>query len=157
MKKKSLKWGETPWDKMKKPELLREVWRMYSALRSLYSVVKMDAATSTNPYFYSKTGVGGNALEKGRQIIEPLFRQYKEGESDIFRSFFRYADDLLFDQSVGYTMIGSRWTVCPECGVMIGDNPKGESSVGKPCHMGKKDCAGIMRPLLWDDLRKDGK
>ncbi len=156
MRKKSLKWGQTPWDKMSKEELLHEVWRMYSAMRALYSVVKMDRERSdaiTITHYFGRNGVGGNALEKGRQILEPLFGQYKDGEGDLYRSFFRYADDLLFDQSTGYTMIGGLWHVCPECGTMIGDNPRGESSNGKPCHMGKKDCKGIMRPLTWDDLK----
>jgi len=154
-KKKTLKWGETPWDNMTKDELLLEVRRMYSAMRSLYSVVKMDAGMSSNGAYFGKNGVGGNALEKGRQIIEPLFNQYENGEEDIYRSFFRYADDLLFDGLGGFTMISSRWHVCPECGLMIGENPRGRKLLNERCGdvSPNEKCNGIMRLLSWDDLK----
>ncbi len=158
IKKKSLKWGETPWDNMTKEELLREVQRMYSALRSLYSVMRMEADTREhfggNMLYFGKSGVGGAALEKGRQVIEPLFEQY-DGEEDIYRSFFRYADDLLFDRSTGY-MIGDGWAICPECGSMYGETSDGKSSVGELCSaypLGKKGCKGVLRALTWDDFK----
>jgi hypothetical protein len=156
MKKKSLEWGETPWDNMTRDELLFQIKRMYSALRSLYAVVKMEEVTQENHPYFGKEGVGGDALEKGRQIIEPLFNQYKGGEEDIYRSFFRYADDLLFDQSTEYTTIGSRWHVCPECGMMIGENPNGEKLLGRRCGdvSPNEKCNGILRALTWDDLKK---
>lgn len=154
MKKKILEWGETPWDGMTRGELLREIQRMYSAMRSLYSVVRMHQAGNENHPYFGKAGVAGNALEKGRQILEPLWGQLKNGEEDMFRCFFRYADDLLFDQRAGYTMIGSGWAICPKCGVMLGATGNGETMFGKPCNMGKNDCKGIMRPLTWGDMRK---
>lgn len=155
MKKKSLEWGQTPWDDMSKDELLHEVWRMYSAMRSLYSVLKMHEVDNKNHPYFSKSGVGGNAIEKGRQILEPLFNQYENGESDIYRSFFRYADDLLFDTSTGYTMVGSGWNVCPKCGTMIGTNPNGTNPTGTPCQFCKEEPRGVYRLLTWEDLKSN--
>ena len=160
MKKKNLKWGETPWDNMTREELLLEVRRMYSALRSLYSVVRVDAATRVhfggNTRYYSETGVGGAALEKGRQVIESLFAQYENGEEDIYRAFFRYADQLLFDTSTGYEFLSKEWHVCTECGTMLGENPRGKKLLGARCSdvFGLKKCNGTYRLLTWDDLKK---
>jgi hypothetical protein len=150
---KKLKWGETPWDKMSHPEMLREIQRMYSALEDLYSVVNMTKYGNEDSPYYSSHGVGGNALEKGRQILEPLREKYDDG---MFRSFFRYADDLLFEQTPGFTMIGSRWHVCPVCGWMVAENPNGEKITGKRCGdvLFKKDCDGILSPITWDNLAR---
>lgn len=161
MRKKSPKWGETPWDNMSREELFQEVLRMYSALRSLYAVVRMDADArehfGESVVYYGKTGVGGAALEKGRQVVEPLFEKYKEGEGDIYRSFFRYADDLLFDTSTGYEFLRKEWHICTECRTMLGENPRGNKLLGARCHdvFGLKDCNGTYRLITWDDLKKE--
>jgi hypothetical protein len=160
MRKKSLKWGETPWDNMSQEELLREVQRIYSACRSLYSVVRMDADMKErfggNTVYYSQTGVGGAALEKGRQVIDALFEKYKEGEHDLFSSFFRYADDLLFDTSTGYDFLRKEWHICTECRTMLGENSRGRKLLGAKCSdvFGLKTCNGTYRLITWDDLKK---
>lgn len=151
MRKKTLKWGRTPWDKMTRKELLFEVKRMYSALLSVNSELRSCSFFIINPYYFGKTGGGGRALEKARQVLESIHNQYKEGDMSLYTVFFRYADDLLFDRSTGYR-IGSGWAVCPVCGMMISENGEGESMIGKPCEMGAKDCPGIFRALSWEDL-----
>ena len=161
MRKKSLKWGETPWDNMGKDELLREVQRMYSAARSLYAIVRMDADMREhfggNTVYFGKTGVGGAALEKGRQVIDALFERYKEGEGDVYSSFFRYADDLLFDTSTGYEFLRKEWHICTKCKTMLGENPRGKKLLGARCSdvFGLKDCDGTYRLITWDDLKKE--
>lgn len=45
-RRKHLKWGETPWDKLSREELLRTVQRYHSALSSLDSCLSMSRATS---------------------------------------------------------------------------------------------------------------
>jgi hypothetical protein len=143
--KTDLKWGQTPWDDMTKEELLREVQRMYAALSNANSVMKMARYGNENSPFWGNEGTGGKALEMSRQILEPLDRY---GEA-IYRRFFRYAYDLLFDQT--NFKIGFDWQVCPMCGVMLGSG----HDEGRPCEMGKPGCTGIMRKLTWDDLKPD--
>jgi hypothetical protein len=161
-----LEFGETPWDKMSREELLREVQRMYAATTGLYSVVRMSKATDQiragmgpesddppNPY-WGKSGVGGNELEKARQVIDPLDDRY--GSGNIYRAFFRYANDLLFEDN-GYEMIHDNWMVCPECGAMYGSRYK---MIERPCAsepFGKPGCPGVLRKLQWSDMEKKGE
>jgi hypothetical protein len=146
---KELKWGETPWDNLSREELLLEIKRMYSALVSVKSALSMLSFPEGLPYF-SIRGTGGRALEKARQVLQPIHEKF-EG-SAIYSSYFRYADDLLFER--GEYRIGSGWAVCPECGVMLGETGDGKSSVGEKCRHGKKDCDGVLRPIQWSDLEK---
>lgn len=143
--KRKLLWGETPWDKYRQNDLLKEVWRIYSALNSLYSAVRV--ATVNDVASYWKQGMGGAALEKAKQILAPLAAKYTEEE--IYRAFFRYADDLLFDCSQ-HQYLGSNWVVCPQCGRAVGDT----KAIGEICKVALRfgDCVGIMRPLEWQDL-----
>lgn len=153
--KKTLEWGRTPWDEMNREELLREVERMYSALLSVNSALKLTRFNEEGNPFFGTSGTGGRALEKARQILEPLHAQYEEGDGELYRAYFRYADDLLFDRSTGYR-IGAGWAVCPECGVMIGESMDGKSKIGESCGTvfpTNDKCPGVMRALSWDDLK----
>lgn len=159
---KTLKWGQTPWDKMNRADLVRECQRMYAALVGLNSVVKMHRASDQmragmdpesddppNPY-WGKTGVGGNELEKARQVLEPLHEKY--GQTEIYRAFFRYANDLLFETN-GFEMIGNAWVICPECQQMVGTRMR--DLTGRPCAkegLGKPGCGGVLRKLTWEDM-----
>lgn len=147
----SLEWGQTPWDGLSRDELLREVQRMYAAVTALGSVVRSHRHMSPESPYWGTRGVGGRALEMERQIVEPLDTMY--GSDALFRSFFRYALDLLFDCSV--YEIGSDWAVCPECGQMVGIRL--HSAAGLPCSsagLGKPACSGILRPIQWNDLER---
>lgn len=154
---KELKWGETPWDHLDKADLLRTVQRMYSAVLSLHSALSLcnhnDERSGYQGGYWGFDGTGGVALERGRQVLDPIHEEYSE--EDIYRSFFRYANDLLFDRSRGYR-VGFGWTVCPVCGLMIGENMMGESLLGKRCSevypRGEGRCEGIFRELTWEDL-----
>lgn len=155
-KPKTLRWGETPWDNLSREELLREVQRMYAAVSAMYSALRITAHGQESGY-WGPSGTGGSAIEMGRQIVEPLRERYGDG---MYRAFFRYALDLLFEQRSGY-QIGHGWAVCPECGRMAGD-PEGHSFVGRRCaellHLrAEGPCAGVLRPLEWADLEKRGR
>jgi hypothetical protein len=56
------------------------------------------------------------------------------------RMYYRYADQLLFDDDD----LGFRWRVCNKCGQMNGI-PCGQRQ--RPCSCGEK-----MRPIEWSDL-----
>lgn len=148
---KDLKYGETPWDSLSRDELLREVQRMYAAISAMYSALRIASHGDTSGY-WGPQGTGGEAIEMGRQIIEPLHEAYESER--IYRAFFRYAVDLLFQSPPGYRICFG-WAVCPACGQMFGDMPDGRSAVGLRCaDLYPKDCAGVLRPLEWSDLEK---
>ena len=150
MATKKLAWGETPWDDMSKEELLRTVQQMYSALNAAQSVLYQVSYGQVGGY-WGKSGSGGTSREKVRQIIESIHKEYSQ--EDIYRCFFRYADDLLFD-STNYK-IGSQWVVCPECGRMYGNNVRESNIEGLRCDlMLRTDCSGTLRKLCWDDLNE---
>jgi hypothetical protein len=146
--KRELPWGQTPWDTFSRQVLLHEVWRMYSALVSCYSALRICKVTASDSCsYFGSGGTGWRALEKGRQILDPLYHSY--GEEERWRAFFRYADDLLFDDP-----IGAAWVVCPNCGRTYGRllNSK-ETQEGKRCQeiMGVS-CPGILRKFMWTDI-----
>lgn len=174
--KKHLKWGETPWDGLSREELIRECQRMYAALQSAQSIMcqyrirslwprlpvgttqdgahdALEAIAKVDPYWGH--GVGASCMEEVRQAMSLVD---KFDNDDVYRSFFRYARDLLFEDRDGL-QLGFGWDVCPVCGVMIGRSGDGERHSGMACKetttLGRTDgqmCPGILRPLQWSDL-----
>lgn len=147
---KELTWGQTPWDDLDRDTLLREVQKMASALQSANSVMRIVKASAPDHPFWAE-GSGWTALAKVEQALGRL-DQY-EGEN-VYRSFYRYADDLLFERTPG-ARIGFGWAVCPVCGQMLGEGVDGHSQIGTPCnsHINKK-CPGVLRALEWSDLEE---
>lgn len=140
-------WGQTPWDSLSKEQLLREVQRMYSACVSARSTLRiMRVQDQFSPFWTSQHGTGYRALSKLDQIVEPVEREF-DGE-DIYRMFYRYADDLLFTAEDGFG-----WYVCPVCNRMIarGGASSTETYDGKPCKY-TPNCKGIYRKLTWEDM-----
>ena len=152
MSKKQLAWGQTPWDDLDRDELLREVQRMASALQSANSVLSMISAAEPAHPFWTR-GTGARAAAKVEQALARL-TEY-DGEN-IYRSFYRYADDLLFDSTT--MRIGWGWAVCPVCDQMIGEGIDEQSAVGTTCasHLNTK-CPGVLRAITWDDLTPRGE
>lgn len=144
MSEPKMKWGETPWDDWSRDDMLRELQRMYSAIISTRSALRVLQVGSERSPFWGAGGTGGRALSKADQIEE----RYHERGEDIYRAFFRYADDLLFNG------LGSGWMVC-ERGHMLGRQLDGASPL--LCLLCKS--TGLeptpMRPLTWDDLRRE--
>jgi hypothetical protein len=150
MNEKSLEWGQTPWDNLSREELLREVWRMYLALRATDTVMAQFQYGHEASPFWSPGGTGGKAAEMLRQILGPLHEQFSSGE--MYDRFFRYAGDLLFDGSTGYRT-GHGWAICSVCGAMYagaGEPPIGQSCGSRP--MGEPGCQGVFRLLQWEDF-----
>ena len=150
MEKKRLEWGQTPWDSMSKEDLIREVQRMYSAVGSLESCLSMQKSVCPESPYWGAGGAGGRALSKADQVQQSVEKTYDR--DDLYRSFYRYADDLLFNG------VGFGWDICPKCGMMIGASIDGSRHTGKMCGdaIGMQDgtCTGILRPIQWDDIRK---
>lgn len=148
-----LEWGQTPWDDLSKEELLKEVQKMFSALMSAMSVLKMNMIGYENsPFWSNRKGTGARAIEKARQVIDPIYGKFDR--ESIYRSFYRTANDLLFDNSK--FDLGFGWSVCPICGLMIGADIDGKRHDGEICQevmLTRSGCNGILRPLIWDDLR----
>lgn len=160
-----LQWGQTPFDHLTKDELLRSAQMMYSALLAAKSVLKMcriefqplDYLWRENltgedfTGFWGCEGLGGSALEKVEQAIQKYSADYTI--ENIYQSFYRYAEDLLFDCSK--YKIGCRWIVCDKCGQMVGQS-KDEFLVGRTCSdflvCRQQEC-GKFRELNWQDLQ----
>ncbi len=148
---KDLNWGETPFDNLSPEDMLRELQRAYSALLSCRSALSMLRGHERTAY-WSKEGTGGHAIAKADSVIEPVENEH--GSEQIYRSFYRYADDLLFEDC------GMRfnWDVCPKCGTMLGAGADGKRHTGQVCSEGfpgqAAKCDGVFRPLTWDDLAK---
>lgn len=139
---KTLNWGETPWDSLTREELLREVQRTYIALLHCRSVMKLSRGPNPEPnsFWDSERGTGNRAMAMANQVLNPISAEFSDEE--IYRSFFRYAVDLLFDG------LGEGWVVCPKCDIMLGAIEK----AGQPCS--ENGCDGVMRKLQWSVLAK---
>lgn len=152
-KKKELQWGETPFHKMSPEELLRAAIRMYDAAVSAKSALALSSyGQEINPFWTA--GTGGCALEKCRQVVDPIEKEYDR--EDIYRSFYRPAVDLLWKDN-GSIVLTTSWAICPECGQMVGtSHGRHAPSWGKVCSEVipcSTDCKGILRPMTWEDMK----
>lgn len=156
-KSKELQWGETPFHKMSPEELLRAAIRMYDACVSAKSALALCEANDKvrwpiNPYWAE--GTGGRALEKCRQVVDPIELRYSS--EAIWRSFYRPAVDLLWKDNPPI-ILTTGWAICPKCGQMVGTSRRlHESAHGKVCKDAMSfspDCDGILRPMTWEDMK----
>jgi hypothetical protein len=134
--------GQTPWDSLSREELLRVVQRFYSALNSSQSVLQLCKTNMPDGPFWHDGGSGGKALLKADEALAP----YEDQQEAIYRAFFRYADDLLFNNP----NIGFQWAVCTSCNAVFAD---GEPRVPPDC----ADCGHPTRPYTWDDITRDSR
>jgi len=156
---KELRWGETPWDKMSRKELLREVEMMWSAIDSAGAVlVNLQLTDKDHPYW--NTGPGGTALEKCNQVRDKIAAEYHK--EDVYKAFFRYSDSLLFKAS---TSIGHwyNWLVCSDCDWMCTTDILKYATIGGSEAEGTcPACNGKFRAITWEDMspvkkeKKDG-
>lgn len=146
-----LQWGETPFDNLTRDELWLMCQRMYAAIGAMESCLNITKYFDSHSPYWGYDGSGGRALEMARQILDPINKEFDS--KSIYRAFFRYANDLLFESN-GYR-IGFGWSVCPKCGTMLGESSSGEKSEGRNCIA--KDCNGVLRPLEWKDLKTKAK
>ena len=141
-----LSFGTTPFDRMTKEDLLLTTKRLYSALVSTRYILGMDFVRDSGAPFWTK-GSGFRALSRAEQALDPIHQQYSV--EDIFRSYFRYADDLLF------TGVGFGWVVCGKCGRCVAKEAAVEECIGKKCVdlIGlDPSCDGVIEKLDWKHL-----
>lgn len=144
MAKHKLKWGETPWDHLSREDLIREVQRFYSAAIAAQTALKLSSMNDPHsPYWATTNGTGGMALAKIDMALDRS-EAAKFDSEDLYRSFFRYAADLLFTSELGFG-----WWICDKCGTMLGAPAEGQQRTQKCI-----DCkTEQLRPITWDDLK----
>lgn len=153
-RRKPLAFGETPFHKMTKKQLITVACQMYAALSRTRSQLAISKETDAliNPHntpYWGRSGMGGLALEMAVQALEAALFGY--ARENVYRAFFRYANDLLFD-STTYE-IGSGWMVCTACKTMLGSR---HNRRGMACReVFNSQCTGVLRPLTWDDLKPE--
>lgn len=136
---KDLRWGETPYDDLTRGELLRLVQAQHSALVSCSSVLRLMRTGQKDSPFWLDRGAGYGALHKAMSLLKLSGALGMNDESEsIHRSFFRYADSLLFPD-----LDGARWYVTPD-GAMFSPGPPREGQEGA-------------RPMEWKDLLPNNK
>lgn len=148
---KELKWGETPWDDLSKEELLREVQRMFSALQSAQSVLRILRVQDPVSLFWQMDGSGGRALNRIEQALDAVYQTHDK--ESLYRTFFRYAASLLFS-----VPDEEKWLICPTCGCMWSgkENARHVGTPHKEYPMAPdRECQGILRWLEWNDLAKE--
>lgn len=149
---KELKYGQTPWDNLSREEMLMEIQRMYAALVSANSVLRIvRCRDESSPFWRRPTknthgGSGGHAEMKCTMILDRIHAEYDS--EDVYRAFFRYVVDLLFSPELGF-----RWTACDGCPHFYEDNVETPSLIGQPCEDCKREGRHFLRrPLEWKDL-----
>ena len=135
-------WGETPFDDMDREELLRTAQRLWSGMVSARSCLRVFRAIDESSPYWCPQGAGGRALAKMDEVHEALSPDDEASES-IYRSFFRYADDLLFENAT----LSSGWMICDK-GHMI-------ARISGPPLTDCTMCKRPMRPIEWRDLSPD--
>ena len=142
MKPRKLPWGKSPFDDMPHDELLLWARRMYAACTSSRHVLTMLRRDERGG-FWGRDGSGGQSLSMLDLVVDGIERRFDH--ESIYRSFYRYAVDLLFTPEHGFG-----WRICgePGCDDMIGQGPD-EHRV--PCCPRHPDAP--MRRITWDDLK----
>lgn len=135
-------------DTFTKETFIRHAQRMYAALTSSYSVMKQLQLETKESSYWDSEQEGGIAFQLVNDILLPLHE--KVNENELYYNFFRYANELLFQDQVKTSI----WLVCPTCKQMYGFG--NQDDIGKPCHeidLFVKECKGNVRKLEWEDLQ----
>lgn len=148
-KPKRLAWGKSPFDDMDPDELLFWARRMYAVCTEARSVMALCHSADPWSSFWSLRGSGGDALVKANTVVEEIERRFDH--ESIYRSFYRYAVDLLFGPSLG---VG--WHICTVegCGQMTGRGVR-EVQGAQPVPRCPSHRETPMRPITWEDLSPD--
>lgn len=135
----NLPFGKTPWDDMPRDELLVEMKRFYSALNDSRCALNILRGEEVVGY-WGLRGTGGTAMAKADEAMAP----YEDMAEDLYKAYFRYADDLLFKAPVGF-----QFGVCLNCKKSFGNYDHDPPRVPGRC----TNCGGPMRALCWDDMK----
>lgn len=135
-----LQFGETPFDDLTRGELLRLVQAYHAAAVSARSVLAMTEYHQKEHPYWGPDGSGGRAKRR----LEYLLARCGDGGANsrserIYRSFFRYATDLLF---AGVDGDKDYWGIDAK-GEMVAPSAPGDINrfTGLP-----------LRPLKWSDI-----
>lgn len=141
-KPERLAWGKSPFDDMEHDELLLWARRMYHACTETRSVMALTRGLQSSSTFWGPGGTGGDAMTKVEFVVEEIEKRFDR--ESIYRSFYRYAVDLLFSPKLGFA-----WAICTVegCGQMLGRYDPAMPPPTCPSHRETP-----MRPITWDDL-----
>lgn len=128
---------------MPRAELLKTIWRMYSTIQSARWELQKVAQMSGGEYWHGK-GVGARSLEKMRQVLAPLEKQYG-GDEAIHGALLGRLHGLLFDTN-GFEGLETP-AVCSACGFW-----GRESQAGQSCDTIRINCVGTFQLLTWESL-----
>jgi hypothetical protein len=142
--KKTLEWGQTPWDGLTHGELLLTVKRMYAAILDAQSVLRIQKAADPSSRYWGE-GAGGTAMAKLAFVTKQVAANF-EPEA-VYRAFFRYATNLLFPGEG----VGEAWIICPRGHMLTCEKA---DAAAKPCPICKPLILpdSVMRPLTLEDL-----
>ncbi len=141
-----LKYGQTPWDRLSRKELLLLLCRYHSALSSAASCLRMSRVGSEDHPYFGPDGSAGHAIAKADFIMRLAGEDMDAGSEKIYRQFFRSATSVLFP-GVPLNRGLSPWYICETCGQML------SGSVDPPSRLCK--CDGAWRPFRMSDIRPD--
>ncbi len=105
---RKLEWGQTPFDNLSRAELLRLVQAYHSALASHVWPMQLMRRGNEQSLFWKRRGLGFKAVSKANALMK-LCGWDRDGGERMSRSFFRYADDLMFPH-----LSAEKWTVYPD-------------------------------------------
>jgi|GEM_PF-3639796 len=145
-KAERLKYGQTPFDKLPKKQLLRLVCMYHSALVSTASNLRMSrVGQEAHPYWDSIRGSGGRSIAKAEYLERLAGGASDVGREKIYRCFYRSADQVLFP---GLNERRGPWYICETCKQMAS-----RMEDGAPSRFCK--CSGAWRPFTLADIRPD--
>lgn len=143
-----LQWGETYLDRLSHEELLIASKRMYHALESSWGLLKGYQEQNPDSPFWGRRGRGGMSLSQCEQAMNAIMpHDDDEKRESQYRSFYRYATDLLFHANDAD--IGSAWMVCDGCGNLWGSR---RTNLGAENLKTECPCGQTLHPITWDDL-----
>lgn len=142
-----LEWGETPFDDLDRGELLRLVQAYHAAaVDARLTLIQLRAGHEKNVY-WGPDGIGGYAVAR----LELLIARAGDGDmgsgsENISRSFFRYANGLLFEE---LAREDERWGIDESSGHRFAPFTPGDCS---PLPHGQP-----LRAIQWSDLLPKNK
>jgi hypothetical protein len=139
----NLPWGKSPFDDMPHEELLFWARRMYVACEHARGALSnIESSMPPGHLFWSVGGTGGHALRMCTFVVKEVQRRFDH--ESIYRSFYRYAVDLLFPVDL---QVGRGWHRClaGECDILVINYESKKAEC--PAHPGAET-----RAITWEDL-----
>jgi hypothetical protein len=146
---KELPFGHSQFSAMSREQLQLHCERMFSTLVSAGSVMRLSRVDGPVGY-WGPHGSGGQALEKLEQAMK--LAEVGGSAGELHHSFYRYADELLFESPPNGTL---RWSVCAKCNDVLGYRQGKEQSLTGVLHREispRTDFDGVFRAYSWADL-----